>query len=268
MQIEQGMKHIRWPKRIAGWFCRWALGIAALIVLIPSQSQQARAADTEKKTPVLVELFTSEGCSSCPPADDLLQAIDRQQPVSGADVIVLSEHVDYWNYDGWQDPFSSSTVTERQKDYSARFDRQGPYTPEAVVDGAKGMNGSDQRALLGAIEEAAQKPKLDIAITNAAISGKSVDAQVKVPAHSHADLYAVLADDHDQSSVSRGENSGRHLEHVAVLRSIQKVGSLDKDFEKQIRLNLPHGSDGKVRLVLFVQERSTGHILGVAETRL
>lgn len=226
-------------------------------------------AGPEATTPVLVELFTSEGCSSCPPADALLQAIDRKQPVTGVQVIVLSEHVDYWNYEGWRDPFSSSEATERQKTYAARFSQQeGPYTPEAVVDGAKGINGSDQRALLGAIEEAAQRPKLEIAIANAELSGKFVDAQVKVAAHSHADLYAVLADDYDQSSVSRGENSGRHLEHVAVLRSIQKVGSLDKDFEKQIRLNLPHGSEGKMRLVFFVEERSTGHILGVAETRL
>ena len=246
-----------------------ALGCATLFLTgLVAPGRALAGKDPEAKVPILVELFTSEGCSSCPPADALLQAIDREQPVPGAQVIVLSEHVDYWNYEGWQDPFSSSSATERQMMYSARFDQQGPYTPEAVVDGSRGINGSDQRALLGAIEEAAQRPKQEIAIAKADLSGKSVDAQVKVAAHPHADLYAVLADDHDQSSVSRGENSGRHLEHVAVMRSIQKVGSLDKDFEKQIRLNLPHGSEGKMRLVFFVEERSTGHILGVAEARL
>ena len=245
-----------------------ALGSAALfgITLVPHHA--LAAADPVAKTPVLVELFTSEGCSSCPPADTLLQAIDREQPVPGARVIVLSEHVDYWDHEGWRDPFSSADVTERQKSYSARFDRQGPYTPEAVVDGARGINGSDQRAVLGAIEEAVQRPKLEIGIANAGQSGKSINAEVKVVPHPHADLYAVLADDHDQSSVSQGENSGRHLEHVAVLRSMQKVGSLDKGLEKQVHLNLPHGSEGKMRLVFFVEERGTGHILGVAETSI
>ena len=102
-----------------------------------------------------------------------------------------------------------------------------------------------------------------------ASSGRSVEAQVKVAAHPHADLYAVLADDHDASSVARGENAGRHLEHVAVMRSIRRVGSLDKDFDKQIRLDLPTGSaEKKMRLVIFAEERGTGHILGVAETTL
>jgi hypothetical protein len=249
------------------WSRKFSTAGLTLACLIPLS--HAPAADGQSaRTPVLVELFTSEGCSSCPPADALLQAIDQKQPVPGAEIIVLSEHVDYWNYEGWQDPFSSADATERQKTYSARFDRQGPYTPEAVVDGSTGVNGSDQRALLGAIGEATQKSKLEIAISNPELSGKFVNAQVKVTAHPHADLYAVLADDHDQSSVSRGENSGRHLEHVAVVRSIRKVGSLDKDFEKQIRLSLPRGSEGKMRLVLFVEDRGTGHILGVAETRL
>ena len=256
-------------KRIRGWRGVHRLGLAGLVILALTPIGYARPATSpDAKIPVLVELFTSEGCSSCPPADALLQAIDREQPIPGAQVIVLSEHVDYWNYEGWRDPFSSPDATERQNTYAARFSQDSPYTPEAVVDGSRGMNGSDRRALFGAIEQSAQQPKLEIVITSAAANGKSVEAGVKVAAHPHADLYAVLADDHDESSVARGENSGRRLEHVAVMRSIQKVGRVDKGLESQIHFDLPSHPAQKLRLVVFAEERGTGHILGVAETRL
>ncbi len=219
------------------------------------------------KKPVLVELFTSEGCSSCPPADALLKSLDHEQNIPGAQVIVLSEHVDYWDHDGWRDPFSSPEITARQEIYARRFGQDSAYTPEAVVDGAKGMVGSDRRALLGAIAEAAQRPKLKIDVASVEASNKSVQAEVKVAAHLSADLYAVVADDDDKSSVLRGENSGHHLEHVAVLRSIQRVGSLDQGFDRQVRVDLPHGSETqKMRLLIFAEERGTGHILGVSET--
>ncbi|MBV8630537.1 MAG: DUF1223 domain-containing protein [Silvibacterium sp.] len=219
------------------------------------------------RTPVLVELFTSEGCSSCPPADVLLQAMDREQPVPGARVIVLSEHVDYWNYEGWRDPFSSAEVTARQEAYARRFGQDSAYTPEAVIDGSWGMNGSDRHGLLTTIEEAAKRPKLEIALADISAQGGSVEANVSAAAHPRADLYAVLADDHDQSSVSGGENSGRHLEHVAVLRSIEKVGPLDNGFNRQIHIPLPNSTHAReIRLLIFAQERWTGRIVGVAET--
>ncbi len=220
------------------------------------------------KQPVLVELFTSEGCSSCPPADALLQTLDREQNLPGAQVIVLSEHVDYWDHEGWRDPFDSPEMTARQESYVSRFSQESAYTPEAVVDGARGLTGSDRRALIAAIQEAAQKPKIEIAIANAAVNGKSVEATVTAGAHPRTDLYAVLADDHDESSVSRGENSGRHLEHVAVVRVIQKVGSLNDGLNKQIHVTLSNPAHVKMRLVIFAQEHGTGHIVGVAEANV
>ena len=260
------MSWIQRPLLVRSVYAGVAIGFTGLILLGMSQRGHALGNDQGAKTPVLVELFTSEGCSSCPPADALLQAMDREQPVAGARIIVLSEHVDYWNYEGWRDPFSLSEATGRQERYAARFSQDSPYTPEAVVDGTKGMNGSDRRALFSAIARAAQGPKLEIEITGAWVSGRSVAAEVKAAAHPHTDLYAVLADDHDASSVLQGENSGRHLEHVAVLRSIQKVGSLEKGFDSPIRMELPHASEAKMRLVVFAEERATGHVIGVAET--
>ena len=243
--------------------------VAIALAVVLRFMTSAQASGSEPGKPVLVELFTSEGCSSCPPADALLQTIDRDQNIPGARVIVLSEHVDYWDHDGWRDPFSSPEMTARQEAYVVRFSQESAYTPEAVIDGGRGLTGSDRRSLISAVEEAAQRPKAEIGITNAALSGNAVTADVAVTALPRAELYAVLADDHDESSVARGENSGRHLTHVAVVRVIEKVGSLNDGFSKQIRVALPgHSQAQKVRMVVFAQERGTGHILGVAEVRL
>ncbi len=243
-----------------------AAGVSAGAVRFSDTAQGSDNRAT--KQPVLVELFTSEGCSSCPPADALLASLDREQNIPGATVIVLSEHVDYWDHEGWRDPFSSPEMTARQEFYVSRLSQDSAYTPEAVVDGTRGLTGSDRRGLISAIQESALRPKIEIAITNAAVSGNAVEAAVTAGPHPRADLYAVLADDHDESSVSRGENSGRHLEHVAVVRAIEKVGSLNDGLNKQIHVALPNPAHAKMRLVIFAQERGTGHILGVAEASL
>ncbi|MEP6961819.1 MAG: DUF1223 domain-containing protein [Acidobacteriota bacterium] len=225
------------------------------------------------RTPVLLELFTSEGCSSCPPADQLLQTLDQKQPVAGAEVIVLSEHVDYWDRLGWKDPFSSPQYTARQKTYTEKYRLDGVYTPQLVVDGRFGVVGSDGSAVSSAIRQALREQKIPITISRTAHDDNQLTAHIDVPAGERnakdgsAILYAAVADNRMDSQVSRGENSGRSLSHVAVTRVLKQMGTVDlgSPTAKEIVLDLPPGMGRSgSRLVVFLQDPKSGRILGTA----
>jgi len=220
--------------------------------------------------PVLAELFTSEGCSSCPPADAVLMQLDRLQPVPGAHVIVLSEHVDYWNSQGWRDPFSSAQFSRRQADY-ARLLAAEVYTPQLVIDGRVQLNGSEGRDIQAAIARAAAKPKLPVQIVQAAREGGDAVVHVMVPAlpSGKSDVWVAIADESDQSSVSKGENAGRKLAHVAVVRSLSKVGSVSKSaaFDQTVRLPLVPANTGASRVVVFVAQ-AYNPVIGAASAPL
>jgi hypothetical protein len=124
----------------------------------PASGARADSGATRARVPVVVELFTSEGCSSCPPADALLARLDKTQPVEGAEVIPLAMHVDYWNQLGWADPFSSHQFSERQGEYAAAFGKEDVYTPQMVVDGVKEFNGSNSSLARETIGKAAREP--------------------------------------------------------------------------------------------------------------
>src|SRR5712692_10557890 len=231
----------------------------------------APADNDATRVPVLLELFTSEGCSSCPPADRLLEILDEKQPVAGADLIVLSEHVDYWDRLGWKDPFSSSQYTARQQDYTNRYHLDGVYTPQLVVDGRYGFVGSDGREASSAIQKALRERKIAIALSNAARSGNQVTARIELPADQNFKgvrgiLYVALANNRQESHVARGENAGRSLAHVAVTRVLKQVGTIDLDsaWTKEITLSVqPESVATGARLVAFIQDPKSGHVLGV-----
>jgi hypothetical protein len=234
----------------------------------PSATQANGAA---ARTPVLVELFTSEGCSSCPPADALLSRLDATQFVPGAQAIVLSEHVTYWNHLGWSDPFSLEEMTQRQSRYASRFGLDSVYTPQAIVDGEAQVLGSDSEALGHAIAAAAMKAKAErhgqLTIEGAHWSGSTISFAVKPPDGLEGVLTVVLAEDATQSSVGRGENAGRTLHHVAVVRRMQTVGASKAD-EQRVTLevgNLKGLIAHAFRLIAFMTDEPGGRVLAVAE---
>jgi hypothetical protein len=233
--------------------------------------------DENSRTPVLIELFTSEGCSSCPPADALLERLDRSQPARGVDLIVLSEHVDYWNDIGWKDPYSSHEYSERQGAYASRLGLSSIYTPQMVVDGHLEFVGSDERRAAQAIENAMKVAKTPVSISSIRFNGDSTVAlhietgplPPGISANS-ADVLIATADDMDESHVSRGENAGRTLRHVAVLRNLVRVGnvsSTDK-FSRDVSIHLNSLDSRNIRLVAIVQEPMAGRVLGVESARL
>lgn len=236
----------------------------ALLGIALAGSPAVLAADT--RVPVLLELFTSEGCSDCPPADRLLETLDRTQPVPGAELIVLSEHVDYWNRLGWTDPWSSAANSARQQEYARTFHTTDVYTPQLVVDGAAEMVGSDAARISAETRKAARQLKIPIALTVNRSGGSTVRLHVDAGPGSGT-VFAAIADDKDKSEVKRGENAGRALTHIAVLRELRPIGALTPGKAFAADAELP-ASRGAVRVVVFVQNRGAGRILGIAEQRV
>jgi hypothetical protein len=235
------------------------------------------ANDNARRTPVLVELFTSEGCSDCPPADALLERLDRSQPVSGTELIVLSEHVDYWNDIGWRDPYSTHEYSERQGAYAGHFGLGSVYTPQMVVDGRFELVGSDERRAIRAIESATKVEKIAVSVSAVHLeAGNVVSLHINAgqlpssAAAGSADVLIATADESDESHVSRGENAGRTLKHIAVLRSLTRVGTADHsgEFSRDVKVNINHAKAGNLRVVAIVQEPSAGQVFGVGSARL
>ena len=224
------------------------------------------------RVPVLLELFTSEGCSSCPPADRLLEALDRQ-PVADADLIVMSEHVDYWNDLGWSDPYSSPVFSARQQKYAGRLGTS-VYTPQLVLDGQFQATGSDQREVTAAIARAVREAKLPVAVRVVRTgNGGSVHVDANSTGKS-ADLYIAIAADHMSSHVLSGENGGKTLTHVAVTQSITRVGKWEgsglagRDVPMTAKQLPATAQAGETRVIAILQDPRTGRILGVAQARI
>jgi|ERR1700761_9240246 len=246
-----------------------ALVLAAFAVVASSAS----SADAGKpaETPILVELFTSEGCSSCPPADELLRKMDANQPVRGAQLIVLSEHVDYWDQDGWKDQYSATWVTERQDAY-CRSLRLEAYTPQTIVDGAAVLNLTNSKQMNQVFEKAVAAPKAKVSISRVRIDGGALygHVQTESPAGKSGDVYVAVALDHAESQVRAGENQGRHLVHTAVVEYLKKLGKVkagsafDQDFQIKLKNRL---DPANLRVVAFLQQPDEGKVFGAALQR-
>jgi hypothetical protein len=233
------------------WKC--VLVLAAVMIV---------SAHADSRVPVVVELFTSEGCSSCPPADALLAELSAKQPVSGVEIIVLGEHVDYWNYIGWTDRFSSAQWTKRQQAYVQRMRLDSAYTPQVVIDGKIELVGGDRRAAITAITSSAQQPKpVEILLR---IAGDKLSMTIKSQKPVEGEVVLALTENNLTTEVRAGENGGRTLRHTAVARMLLPLGVMHGNFfraMKEIRV-APEWSRKELRAVVFVQQKDQGQILG------
>jgi hypothetical protein len=217
-----------------------------------------------KKSAVLVELFTSEGCSSCPPADRLLAKIEKEQPYKDVEVITLALHVDYWDQLGWKDEFSSAMFSRRQDIYAQAFRTGQTYTPQMIVDGRTGFVGSKADEATKAIVSNAKndKAKIDVSSEKDKLSVKVSG----IPKHEKMTVYLAITEDNIATNVKGGENSGKKLEHTGVVRELRSLGMLEAgqtefSYEQIVQI-LPKWKKENLKYVVFLQENYSRKILG------
>ncbi|HKU43272.1 MAG TPA: DUF1223 domain-containing protein [Polyangiales bacterium] len=238
------------------------------LVLCAAACTSARgdASRTEPTGFAVLELFTSEGCSSCPPADALLGAIAREAAQSGLPVYALSFHVDYWDGLGWRDPFSFADASRRQRAYAAVLDDHRVYTPELVLNGRRAFVGSNAAAARSGIRQALAQPAKHRLQLSAHVEGSALAVEVEVsgqlPAQAAVQLAIVQAA--TTSRVTRGENIGRELQHTNVVRAFQTLPLTGRDRTRTL-LPLP-AADGELRLIGYVQELPSSTVLAAART--
>jgi hypothetical protein len=246
---------------------------------LPAQTGGPRLQPPSESTPavpVVVELFTSEGCSSCPPADALLAKMETAQPFQGVRIIAIEEHVDYWNQQGWVDPFSSIDWTDRQQVYTTALHQNGPYTPQMVVNGRTQLVGSRGDQAVKAVQEAQSVPATQIKLMAAAAGAPgephftvSVGKIAQPSAGDSAEVWLAITESGLSSQVERGENAGRN-----VLRSLRRIGNADgraesesfrADASTKLKTNWKREN---LTAVVFVQEKKSRRILGAASIKL
>jgi len=239
-------------------------GLAVLLVLA-AQTAPLNSA----RVPVLVELFTSEGCSSCPAADAHLARLQREQPVAGAEIIPIALHVDYFDHAGWKDAFSSPAFSDRQQEYSRIFGANSVYTPQVVVNGRDAVVGTENALVEQAIASAARRTPMALKVM-AHQTGDRLQLQITAPAAPRdGEAIAILAaitQDGLSSNVTRGENSGRQLHHVAVARALERIDVLGRN-ARAIRHSIPirdaWGGSG-LKAVVWLQGRKSGQVYGAS----
>lgn len=240
-----------------------ALAISFVVVSAArSQPGRPRVIDGKPRT-VVMELFTSQGCSSCPPADELISRLGREQ-VPGARVIPLAFHVDYWNSSGWTDPFSSSLWSARQNDYARALHSDQLYTPQLVVNGTAQMVGSDERRVRQQIErDLLHGDQGAVKFVRVAIDGSAIRADLRGRVeHSLAGhdtkVIVALYENNTATAVARGENSGRRLANDYIVRSLVSAFPLtttDADVSGSVTIPVrPEWKRSNLGLAAFIQD--------------
>lgn len=227
----------------------------------PAHAQQS-------PVPVLVELFTSEGCNSCPPADALLECMLDEQPIDGVAIVPLSEHVTYWDHQGWKDPFGAQQFTTRQQQYGRRFNLDSIFTPQLVIDGSEQVVGSDRRAIERALRDASKRQKPPLTVVASEDNG-TLQLGASGPGltvEDGAELWFALTEDRLVVDVKRGENANRTLNHSGVVRALKSAGDASKAARIAVRIE-PDWKKDNLRVTAFVQSRKDRRVLSVGTNR-
>ena len=236
---------------------RWIFGAIALILsaTLSAFSQQ----------PIVIELFTSEGCSSCPPAEAMLTKLSHQRDTKLARLVLLEEHVTYWNTPSFTDRFSDTAFTDRQSAYVKDLHLETPYTPQIVIDGKLQTSGNRPATLEEMILQEAKVPK-PAAVTLQLVSTDKLQVTVDGPVGTKAQVLLAVTEDSLTTEVKGGENQGRVLKHDAVVRSMESLGSLSNGrLDKTVKI--PSKSEWirpELRAVVLVQDKYSGAMLGAA----
>ena len=267
-------------KRLLEGITLICFSLVTALALVRPQAKALSGTPETARTPVVVELFTSEGCSSCPPADALLARLDGARLDGNVQLIALEEHVDYWDDLGWKDPFSSRDWTSRQYVYAGVLGNRNPYTPQMVVDGTVEFLGSHPQKARQAIMEAAGKPKVLVTLEQRPASKTGTeDFSVKVgklegtAKHDAAEVWLAITETGLHSAVTRGENAGEELRHASVVRTMRKIGEAKGDSETSFAgdASVPLQKEWKrenLKAVLLVQGKKSRRILGAAEIHI
>ncbi|HET9838137.1 MAG TPA: DUF1223 domain-containing protein [Candidatus Angelobacter sp.] len=262
------------PKPVLQALAASVVFFGAFMLLRPTESSTAHPLSTARaRNAVLVELFTSEGCSSCPPADALLGRLRQDLGNQGLNVIPLGFHVDYWNSLGWRDRFSSAEFSRRQEQYARALGTDGPYTPQMIVDGGIEFVGSDAARAQSAIIDGAGQPQTTrIELSVLADHPRFLDLPVRISSSAKgADVMLAITEDNLVTKVGGGENIGHELRHTAVVRELRRLGSITDsgnfraDVPIELRLDWKRND---LQLVVFVQESPAGKVLGAASVSL
>jgi hypothetical protein len=212
--------------------------------------------------PVIVELFSSEGCSSCPPADTWLASLDRTQPIEGVSVIALEEHVDYWDRLGWRDPFGQPQFGERQAEYARALADKRTYTPEIVLDGTSTVQSGDADQTARDLRASASQPRAHVGLSR---EGDRVRVDVlDRPGSEDVEVWLAVTESGLSTDVPQGENAGRHLAHAPVVRVLRKLGVASVSpvhVETVVALD-PAWAASSLRYVAFVQQTRSRRIVG------
>lgn len=242
------------------------LGLASFFLysLISShsiaQTPVAKYGFNGSERPVIVELYTSQGCSSCPPADEFLSRLSMQN-----NVIALSFHVDYWNYIGWKDPYSDAQYTYRQRQYNNTMKRRNVYTPQMIVDGYLQASGNQRPRVMNFIRQALeQQESIDIGINQITTADFDINISSNTQTSAIFDIWLISYDNTATTKVARGENRGRTLTNANIVRSLDHVGQWSQNGFSNFRFqaNWEHIPD---TIVVLVQEPRNGRIIGAKQ---